>query len=1082
MGSGSGKDDDRTASRIALAITAMVMVVILVTPVIVLIILDNGGENGDVRYADYSGSATGNSPMDSEARERWENYLEGAPTVEIIPPVSEPEFKKMELELLDNLPEGVSPQSDDEYYKNGGTPDPPSYSDDDDSDDIAADAEGDSQDRGSDREVEEADIINSVGDRLYILNSYLGLVIVNLEDPAEPYIEGRCRVLGNPTSMYIVDFLGFVIASGVPDLEGSGSWNAGMLYILDLTDPSDPRIVKAVEIDGYPVDSRRVGDVIYIVSNEEYYYYFDTWGIRGALDIDVAMAEEEYFLDEGSPEDEGPKTTILSIGFYDPEMLGEVDRVSIPGNSGKIHASQFAIFIPQDIGYYWEEPMTKFTYVDISDPEGDIKVRGSVEVIGFLSDRFQMDHYRGMFRVVTQRWPSWDRGDEFPSSTLRVIDARDPDDLKEVSKLLIDDEGNLMATRFAGERAYTIHLPESIDPLDVIDLSDPADPKLTDVLEIPGWVEHLEVIGYKIIAIGVDNEEERKVALYLFDVEDAEKAILEDRVVIGEGYTYSEANWDEKALSIFEDQELVAIPYSSYDWSSYYGQTNGIQLVSFDLEDGKLNLEGNVEGKGQMKRTRIVNGNLIATSEQVLQSVDISDPSSPVIDASLDLAVDIRDAFEVDGKLVCMVQPPWDGSGARIRVSEPSDEYKPLLEYGPEGLDFETFSREGTSIFIKGIRQGPGIEEPVMEVHLYDVSDPMDPVHFKVAEITIPRDQYEPYKYGIYEDDSGFSEAEPYNMIYWDPTQMKVLDDRTLAVYSTYYYDFWGSYMEEQNTYYHDVVKLLHWESRENLEKTGIDIPTDASGINDIFGDSERLFLSSFGYRYEGGSYKYYSTLTKADLTAEAVVLSDSMELGGRVIGISEDGTLAYTEMSYYWESRDRTTLNIYDISGDAPVYVSGLQTDEYNYDVHFLGDRIIMTARDWGWYYYDDYYYEEVVYDEGEGVEDGAVEKEEGSGDELPYPEAPPQETRIHIIELADGRFGEHSLLTLDKIYHTSLVQDDFLVMESGNEIIILSLEKTEAQHIGTWWSAGWVYGGEVTEDSAILAMGNYGIVRFDM
>ena len=115
-----------------------------------------------------------------------------------------------------------------------------------------------------------------------------------------------------------------------------------------------------------------------------------------------------------------------------------------------------------------------------SPTQGEIKVRGSITIKGYLQDRFQMDHYRGMFRVVTQENPGWNmwREDIFPASTLYVVDARDPDNMEVVSDLLIDDEGNLMATRFAGERAYTIHLPESIDPLDVIDLSDPADPKL----------------------------------------------------------------------------------------------------------------------------------------------------------------------------------------------------------------------------------------------------------------------------------------------------------------------------------------------------------------------------------------------------------------------------------------------------------------------------------------------------------------------------------------------------------------------------------------------------------------------------
>ncbi|MEA3557841.1 MAG: beta-propeller domain-containing protein, partial [Candidatus Thermoplasmatota archaeon] len=420
-------------------------------------------------------------------------------------------------------------------------------------------------------------------------------------------------------------------------------------------------------------------------------------------------------------------THIVSIGFYNPEELGVVDTLEIDGNSGKIHASQYAIFIPQNDGDR-ESPKTDFTYVDISDPKGDITVRGEIEVDGYLRDRFQMDHYKGMFRVVTQEMPQWEKEDRFPSSTLRVIDARDPDDMKEISSLLIDDEGNLMATRFAGERAYTIHLPESIDPLDVIDLSDPADPRLTDVLEIPGWVEHLEVIGEKIIAIGVDTEEERKVALYLFDVTDPENAVQSDRVVIGEGYTYSQANWDEKALTVLREEGLVSLPYTSYGQNGYRGQTNGLQLISFDLEAGDLKVKGNIEGIGQISRSRIVNGNLVATSENLLQSIDISDPDEPVVEGILELAVDVRDVFIAEGKLVSVVMPPWGASGARIEVSEISTPFVDLLDIGPDGLDFESVNRIGNNVYIKGVRQGEGQEDSLVEVHRYDMSSPLDPV------------------------------------------------------------------------------------------------------------------------------------------------------------------------------------------------------------------------------------------------------------------------------------------------------------------------------------------------------------------
>ncbi|MBN1539606.1 MAG: beta-propeller domain-containing protein, partial [Candidatus Thermoplasmatota archaeon] len=265
-----GKSKD-TTRKLTIALIAAGSVILLVLPLLAVLLFDGDeGPSGDIAYIDQSGAATGDSSMSSASREAWEEYLDTAPTIGLRPQGIATTLEERGLDILDNLPQNATDNTD--YTE---PPETGSYDDREAgaAEEIDQTEKDDDSTAPEDREVEEADIVKAVGDRIYVLNSYMGFLSVNMEDPSDPYIEGRTPVLGIPVSMYIVDFLGFVIASNAPALDGSEGGSSGRLYILDITDDSDPRIVKTVELDGYPLDSRRVGEVIYIVTNDYGYSY-----------------------------------------------------------------------------------------------------------------------------------------------------------------------------------------------------------------------------------------------------------------------------------------------------------------------------------------------------------------------------------------------------------------------------------------------------------------------------------------------------------------------------------------------------------------------------------------------------------------------------------------------------------------------------------------------------------------------------------------------------------------------------------------------------------------------------------------
>ncbi|MGA1821177.1 MAG: beta-propeller domain-containing protein [Thermoplasmatota archaeon] len=1110
------REQDRSSGRTIgknLIIFAAVALVVVPTAALILFLASDSDDDDFTYTGDVSG-VTGDSSMDESTRNRWTEYLKTAPTLDIENLKIKSEWSgEKDLELLDSI--------DEPYLSNVSSP--PEYQGDDKQDaagsgdemDAVADEDAERDDGGEkeNREVEESDIVKNIGDRLFILNPTMGLIVVNLEDPSDPFIEGRIFLYGNPVSMYVVDFLGFVIVSNYPSGEQYDYGTTdGMLYIVDLTDMTAPRVVDMVEITGTPLDSRRVGDVIYVISNS--YPYSVWWGMEDDV---ILEADDVVGSDDKDPssEEETIFTEITSIAFNDPENIGEIDREVFPGTSSHIHVSQIAVFIAKTSGWLWSgsNPETEVTYVDISDPKGDIKIRGDTTVTGYLADRYQMDHYQGSFRIVTQEW-----AEPLPISTLRVVDCRDPDRMSEIGSLKIDDAGSLMATRFAGDRAYTIHLPYSVDPLDVIDLSDPRNPKLTYVLEIPGWIEHMEVRDYKIIALGVDDTEGQwKVALSLFDVEDPYNAVLEDRIVIGEGYTYSEANWDPKALTILDDQGLVMIPYSSYDWERYTGEENGVKIVSFDLDEGDLEARGTVTDEGQIRRTRSVNGNLVTVSDRFIQSVDIEDPDNPVVEAVIELAVNIADGFIIDGKAVSLIQPYWRDGNARIRVSDPDSIFDPYLEIGPEGLEYEGIQRVGSRVFIKGIRQGADDEAPVWEVHMYDMSDPLEPVHYEPVQLSLPPEVYTRYIYGEKvreeadpddreETEPGSDEKEEPVLVeeeiilraYYDPTSWWTLGDGTVITYQPYYY--WYDYGDYN--VHNDNLTVIRWDAPS--ESSVSNIPTAGTGyISRVFGDDDGFMITSSDWR---GPMTIIRTV---DLIDGEYIVSDGIGVVGEVIGTSSNLSLVYTQ--YYWyEMTDdyyygesHNVINTYLLKDGGSVLLQSIEIDSGLSIASVSDDHIILTS---GYYYYP--YYggyavdvrmdaEEVVYDEGSvdtsessgGGASDTTEKDEappedgddGSADEEPEETWVPT-TEIHVLELDNGVPRNIETLAIDGYFHLRLSGPGIMLLQNGYTVVGYDLNGDGgAEELGPFTIPGYIRGGEATDEGAFLALGLWGTARIE-
>ena len=116
----------------------------------------------------------------------------------------------------------------------------------------------------------------------------------------------------------------------------------------------------------------------------------------------------------------------------------------------------------------------------------------SGEVAGQLLNQFSMSEYEGDLRVATTTY-GWN-GTTSPSSAVRVLRA-DGTDLAQIG--MVDGLGTneqIYAVRFLGTQGYVVTFRQ-MDPLYVVDLSDPTAPVVSGELKIPGHRPTSTLVG-----------------------------------------------------------------------------------------------------------------------------------------------------------------------------------------------------------------------------------------------------------------------------------------------------------------------------------------------------------------------------------------------------------------------------------------------------------------------------------------------------------------------------------------------------------------------------------------------------------
>ncbi len=459
--------------------------------------------------------------------------------------------------------------------------------------------------------------------------------------PSDIYLtENKLIVMGsissNPGGVY---FYGGMMKT---DMFWIG-YQDSFVHIYELSDPKKPRLLRSLDIKGAYYSSRLVNNELIVIANQ---YQL----------ITVDDQQKENVV-EPSVYDSLTKTTVSSIddrtAFMLPGKMGNGFVNIMKVNVGGVSKPALTSFFGSIQSIYMDKDnllIAQYRYQEISATQGKsmtdllrfnidtMKLNAQTSIEGNLLNQFSLDIYNQSIRVAATRWNS----DAKVSNSVYVYNM----DLVLQSSIMDLAPGeSIRAVRFIGNKGYVVTF-ENIDPLFVLDLSNPFTAKVVGELKVPGFstyihpiskntlfgiAEDVEVIQYTDSNGKVFNSLKRKgVKVSLFDVSDptSPKEVRSINVIGPNGY--SEGQYNHKAIIYDAENNLLYLPYSDYPMTScevkegtcQYLFTSGIKVMKITEKELQLlkTIEFSVDTQGSnyVSRSLFIGNSLYLITNQGL--------------------------------------------------------------------------------------------------------------------------------------------------------------------------------------------------------------------------------------------------------------------------------------------------------------------------------------------------------------------------------------------------------------------------------------------------------------------------------
>lgn len=507
----------------------------------------------------------------------------------------------------------------------------------------------------SSTETEKPDIFRLNGTQLlYGNNRAQRLQIIDVADPNQPTLTDNFKLDGYPQEIYTLGSTSILLQSNY-----TNSDTGTHLTVLQHQNDGTVKETQTVALDGQFLQSRRRNNVIYSVSQQQTYYWYDVVDTAEPMleDVETIQSEESKI-----------GLTIRAHRLEDGQLV-EIKTQNMSGYYPQVAIFSDYLLLANRVPGDWRQ--SQIQVYDLRDDTNPLQDYATVTVPGWIPSEFHMNVYNNQLRVV------YEESESGAGSTLAVFDLSNTD-AEMLGKLdgIAKGEG-LFATRFVDERAYIVTY-ERTDPLWVIDLADPTKPSILGELIVPGWSEKLFFYDDYLFAVGIHDQPEddedpeksvRRVAVSLFDVRDPTEPRLVNRLIpLKETtYSYSEALYDERALLLDWQDAYAALPINTWETNA----ANHLQIIS--LANNQLSDIGRLDSPTYIRRSvEIADKTLAALGDESLLTLTWAN-GKPTLLAELELARNLS----------------WiEGEGTQLWVGAISGQgYYRLLDYNLADLN-----------------------------------------------------------------------------------------------------------------------------------------------------------------------------------------------------------------------------------------------------------------------------------------------------------------------------------------------------------------------------------------------------------
>jgi len=495
--------------------------------------------------------------------------------------------------------------------------------------------------------VDEGDLVKNDGQYIYQVNKNRILIIsavpadqmrlvntIQFSDtgftPIDLYLDGdQLIVVGNSSLNKPVYKENASQLKAMPSYYHNFSICRAVVY--NIKDKNHISQLRRLELEGNYLSSRKVGSSFYLLSNRYIDYYTLEQGqnltplYRDTVKADQLVAQDikkiKYFPGCINP-------NYLVIGSMDLKNANQAaDINSYLGSGDNIYASTQNLYVAVNEYNYanGNTPLAEKSLIAPAPATSATKLykfgleaarlvyKGEGQVPGTILNQFSMDEYGNYFRIATTSGEVWRSDANTSKNNVYILDQ----DLKVKGKIEDIAPGEkIYSTRFMGSRAYMVTF-KKVDPFFVLDLKDPAQPKILGKLKIPGYSDYLHpydenhIIGFGKDTVEASGYNGQSMAFYqgmkiaIFDVSDVTKPVEMSKVIIGDRGTDSELLRNHKALLFSREKNLLAFPVTvmtlDKDQSSSGGNIpaygsfsfQGVYVYNIDLKQG-LQLKGKI--------------------------------------------------------------------------------------------------------------------------------------------------------------------------------------------------------------------------------------------------------------------------------------------------------------------------------------------------------------------------------------------------------------------------------------------------------------------------------------------------------